>query len=464
MQSRVTRRAALVGLLSWPAALRGRGVQVFESREQFARAVRSRQSFSPSEIVEAGANLYTQAPGPRIPDLPGWTGLPRAGFLVPEHFGALGDGKHDDGPALQAGLDAGAALHGWGRTYSVAGTVTLRDGAHLEDMTLRQLSPGPQTTTLRSEGASRITLRSVAVNRNGDGSSGGDTRDGAVNWSLNYAHGIFIRGGRGHVLDRLQVYGSDSGTGLRLEGLDGRSWVNTPVVSHMYCARQRIEDDVIQGIWLNRCQDLMLTCEVHDLGTQDAQGPRTSRATRGITISGCRNVTVQECQIARVGQAIDFTGSEGNLFCQAIGNRIDTPYSVGVKFANSAIACTARGNWVYRPGRNAIIVSGSSEEGIAYVTEDCLIEGNTGIDVGYGGNFPGRSQGIIVERQPLYRNHPRGTRLVNNRMIDTQAVPTMEYGAYCDAQPQPGDAPNTNCGLVSIGHIHGAETGFEPGC
>ncbi len=465
MMTGLSRRAFVSGLVALPVAAQARGLEAFAGREDFVWAQVLGTSFEAGAIVKAGGRYYVKDGGSAIPDLPGWSGLGQNGALTFEHFGAVADGVTDDAEAVDAAIAAGVRISGGGRTYGVAGKVALRSGTRLEDVIFRQLRPGEfENVTLSAINVDKLFLRRVTVDRNGDGRNGGHTDDANRSWAINRAHGILIEGGTGHRLEDLEVFGNDSGTGIRFRGLDGSSAIVNPYVHHIHCERNEIPDDVIQGIGFERCRDLTVSCRVHDLTVRAGDGPVSTRANRAIAVGACTELTIQRCEIENVGQAIDFTGSDGNIRCRAIENRIVQPYSVGVKFANSAVECVALNNWVYRPGRNAIIVSGASEKNLPNLTENCLVEGNVGIDVGYGGNFGGRAHGVIVERQPENRNFPRGTVVRNNVMYDTQENPTMLYGAYCDSEPLPGDAPNLTCGNVSVGHVKGAETGFAGQC
>jgi hypothetical protein len=372
-------------------------------------------------------------------------------------FGAKGDGTAGAGAsgdqsailsALAAAIAAGRPLTGESRTYAVHGDMVLPANTQLQDITLKQLSPGGQARrTLTSNHGNAIKLVRVKVNRNGDGTNGDDSF---------HAAGIYIIGGSRHYFEDVEVWGDDKGTGFVVSEASNFDVVRLHVHDIKYSLKSDPGDDRVQGFWFNACSNFrVISPKVHDLGGDYGSG-YTTKWSRN-PFGGCSNFSLIDAQVWNVDQGIDFTGSHGNTNFQVIGGTARDCYSVGFKFANSARGGVVVGATTERCDLYGFFASGPSEHKLPIKTGDITFVDCLALDTGSAGRWIGTSEmrpaGFAVEANDFDRTiSPLGIRFVNCTALDRQQTPTMKHG-FMNEIPPPSDGRYNECiNCVSIGH------------
>lgn len=267
--------------------------------------------------------------------------------VTPAAYGAVLDGTTDDTAAVLLWLAAAESLGLWadglGATIAVTGDLDISTftALKLRDVTFKQLSPASATRkTLYALANDGIHLQRVKVLRNGDGTSG----------SLLTAAGIWLQDCDDATIEQCEVSGNDKGCGIVAWNC-ARVNIVRPYVHDIRYAHVAESDDVIQGLWVNLCDNFTLSDpRVEMLGRIDQTSAARDRYNRGIAVSGCRGGLISNPQVYRADQGIDVTGSAGNSNIVVEGGNIRHVYSVGVKFANSATACRATGVSVEHAG------------------------------------------------------------------------------------------------------------------
>lgn len=425
--------------------------------------------YSPGEIltVAGGKYVFEVAPhtqtsgtiatnsGLRLKPIPN-----AQGYVSPDQWKATGDGVVDDMAKIVSALASGYPVTGFGKEYGIAGVLTLNTGNHLYDMQFRQRTPSIlNSVSIRSVNADNLTLEKIKVHRNGDGTTGLKYQHSVVNWELNNAYGIDIKGGSKHKFKDIEVEGYNSGTGVRFWAVND-AFIEGVYVHDMYCTRTTIADDVLSGIRLYQCKNTILyNCRVEDLATQEAGQARLNIHTRGIETSGCRDVYISHCLVRHVGQAYDLTGGEGNLRVFVSDCSARDIYTNGFKAANSAVDCVISRCTATRVGFNGFLVSGPSGAGLTYKSErvsfvDCKAE-----DVG-SNNVYATTYAFRVERQTDDPNYPRQCSFRGCTAVDQQVTKTMDYGFHCEVISVAGDIPNMHSECYSLGHKTAAFHGF----
>lgn len=380
-----------------------------------------------------------------------------AGAISVMWFGAKGNGTAGAGTsgdqsailrALAAGIAASRPVTGAGRTYAVHGDVVLPANAQLQDITLKQLSPGGNARrTLTSNHGNNIKLVRVKVNRNGDGTNGDDTF---------HAAGIYIIGGSRHHFEDVEVWGDDKGTGFVVFEASNFDVVRLHVHDIKYSMKSDPGDDRVQGFWFNSCFDFrVIAPKVHDLGG-DYRSGYTTKWSRN-AFGGCSNFSLIDAQVWNVDQAIDFTGSAGNRNFRVLGGSTRDCYSVGFKFANSARGGVIVGATTERCDLYGFFVAGPGEPKLEIKSGDITFVDCLALDTGSAGRWIGtsgiRPAGFAVEVNDFDQGvSPLGIRFVNCTALDRQPTPTMKYG-FVNEVSAPADGRYNECiNCVSIGH------------
>jgi hypothetical protein len=381
-------------------------------------------------------------------------------------FGAKGTGTAGAGTsgdqsailsALAAGIAAGRPVTGASRTYAVHGDVVLPANVQLQDITLKQLSPGGNARrTLTSNHGNNIKLVRVKVNRNGDGTNGDDAFRAA---------GIYIIGGSRHYFEDVEVWGDDRGTGFAVLEASSFDVVRLHVHDIRYSLKSDPGDDRVQGFLFNACSDFrVIAPKVHDLGGDYGSGQTTKWSRNGV--GGCSNFSLIDAQVWNVDQAIDLTGSSGNRNFRVLGGSARDCYSVGFKFANSARGGVVVGATTERCDLYGFFAAGPSEPNLPIKTGEITFIDCLALDTGSAGRWIGtsaiRPAGFAVEVNDFDQSvSPLGVRFVNCTALDRQPTPTMKYG-FVNEVSAPSDGRYNECiNCVSIGHTSSPTKGMH---
>lgn len=377
-------------------------------------------------------------------------------YIDPSLYGAVGDGATDDKAAIllaiTAAVAAGKPVLGMGRTYGIAGNVTLVTGAWLQYIAFKQLTPAAGTVrTLTSAGGSSIRLVHVTVNRNGTGAAGVHQSDA----------GVYVSGGSNHYFENVEVYGDDIGTGFTLENATDCEVIGVWAHDIKYLLGVDPGNDRVQGIHISGCSRVRLrNCRTNDIGG-DFGGGYTLRYSRGYCYSGNTDIQVLGCRTRSVDQGNDATGSVGNtrlLFADCFATDCLT---YGFKFANTVRDSQIDNCIAERCNLSGFIISGSSAAGMtAVTTQDIQVTNCVAYDTGYVGlpgvAVPGTKVGFRVSNGGFDVDETRGIRFVACKAYDRQAVKTMALGWLNDVPANADGRYNEAINCVSIGAIVGA--------
>lgn len=371
-------------------------------------------------------------------------------------YAAAGDGVTDDKAALllaiTAGIAAGKPVCGFGRTYGIAGNLTLVSNAWLQDISFKQLTPtGGTRRTLYSLNADNITLVNVTVDRNGDGTAGAHQVDA----------GVYIDGGSGHYLDDVEVFGDDIGVGLALDTVTDTDVVRSHVHDINYLLGADPGNDRVMGIYLTDCTRVrLIDCRAHDIGGDYGSG-YTLRWSRGFGFARCENVEIHGCYTWMVDQGYDFTGGiPGNRrFLVADSFAIDC-LTWGFKFANCAYEGRVDGCMAVRPGLSGFVANGPTGAGLTgYETRDITFSNCDTYDTGAtglpGAPVAGGKIAFRVLNGTFDIDSTVGIRFLGCKAIDTQSVRTMTTGFDNEIAAPTSGKYNECVDCVAIGMVGG---------
>jgi hypothetical protein len=368
-------------------------------------------------------------------------------------FGARGDGVADDTAALARAMTSGAALDGGGRIYGVRGA--LEAGANFRSLsrcTLVQLEAADHLQTLVIRGASNFRLSQVRVVR------GRQNDRVLVQQDMQRNAGVWIEDGAGFRLDRVQVSGGGIGTGLVIAQSRAFSVTDARVSGIHYHLGARPTDDMLQGIWIQRCSGFDLTRPVvSDLGGQDDLGFSRDN-NRAIAISGSSHFRITDLDVSQCGQGLDVTGKEGNHDFEVMRGHAADCFSWGFKFANSAQHGRLSGALAERCGLGGFVVSGPSQ--IADPpTQDIEIADCKAIDCG-AQYSPHTTFGFGVLRGLADNDHPARVRFLRCLASDSRSPAGMKWGYFNEiAAPEGGPIVAEAC--VSRGAAVASYRGFR---
>lgn len=397
-----------------------------------------------------------------------------AARLGPSHALAA-DGATPDHAALNAVLAHAAAngikVSGEGLTYRTAADVIMPAGLDIESLTLTRQDLPPGGRILRSaHGADRIRARGITIRATGDRGAG-DVRK---------TYGFMIDGGTGHVVEDVDVSMPGKVSLIALVGCTDSTFTGLHAHDCLY-DDPRVLDDTVQGILLLKTRDCRLVRpRVENLGGNGALRPAMALPggvaagapsnlwTRGIALSGNSGTALVEPTVRFVDQAIDISGSMGNVGISVERPSISDVESHGVKLANTAYRCTVTDGLVVRAGRVAYVASGPTsapDNPETQFTSQCEFVRCTARDTGGKRDAAGRAIksyyaqgksticGFRIEESSHDKSYPRGIRVVDCVAEDTQAVPTMTFGYLDDiAAAMTAGHPNECRGFRSSGH------------
>lgn len=359
-----------------------------------------------------------------------------------------------DTDTLKAAADASASLgryvSGSGRTYNVSGNVVLISGTKLSDLTVVQLTPNDVARrTLTNSGAvSGIRLRRVKVNRGGNGTYGTPGESG----------GMFFDGISDFLLEDCEVTGDDKGVGIMLRNAtDGR--LVRPYVHTMAFFDTAATDDRLNGIYLETCTRVHIETPIVKNLSGNAGGSTSSRYTRGITVVGTEDCSIDSPKVDSVDQGVDVSGGY-NRGLSVIGGHLAACRTFGLKFANGSVGCRAVGTQARECGLAGFVVSGPSTSGLTSKTHDIDLIGCEAVSVGSNGVYAVNDiAGFSVQPGAFDTDYPHGVRLIGCKAIDEQAVPTMKKGFQNTVSlAATGRVMNEAVECISVGHT--VETGL----
>jgi hypothetical protein len=369
-------------------------------------------------------------------------------------FGARGDGSADDSVALIRALGSGMPLDGGGRTYGVAGPLAAQAGFRgLSNCTLRQLAREDHLRTLEIRGARGFSLAGVRIIR------GEQNDDALVQADMQRNAGIWIEGCEDFQLNDVKVRGGGIGTGLVLMQCRRFRTTDLEVSAIHYRLRQRPRDDMLQGIWINRCSGFDMTRPTaFDLGGQDDQGFSRDN-NRGIAISGSSDFRLRDLRVAQCGQGLDCTGKEGITNFQVIGGHASDCYTWGFKFSNTSQHLQVSHALAERCRLGGYVVSGPTVEEDP-PTQDVLISDSQAIDCGVPGDDHTTMFGFGILRARTHHDYPQKVRFVRCAAIDRRRPPGMKWGFFNEIPETPGGLNVTQDCTVSGAKI-ADQRGFE---
>jgi hypothetical protein len=365
--------------------------------------------------------------------------------------GAVGDGTTNDKVALLAAVVAGIAankpVRGAGLTYGVNGHLQLPANAWLQDITIKQLTPGTQIRTVRSNDVDNIRLERVKVDRNGDGTLGALDNDSI---------GLHIDGGTGHHLEDVEVYGDDAGTGLAVWLASNFQIIRPHVHDINYVRGSDPGDDMIQGIWILGCSKFSLVSpRVHDMGGTFPGQESVTQYSRGLAIAFNSDFSIVDAHGWDLDQGCDISGSNGNERWSVTGGVMSDCFSAGWKGANSARDGTFNGCIAVRCGQAGFIFSGPAEDALEVLTGQVSVVNCAAYDT--GNDYWLASQnvaGFRIVNSDFDPETCEGIHFYNCRAIDRRDTPLMEYGFH---NAVTGKNAVSNC--ESIGHTVAAVGG-----
>jgi hypothetical protein len=374
--------------------------------------------------------------------------------------GAHGDGATDDTNAVKLALARAAAsqlpLDGGDRIYAVRGDLQLAGAIRpwIKSLRVKQLAPAGDRRTLHFKDCQKIRIDRLEIDR-GSVRNRGD---------INSSAGLWIEGGSGHDLRDVDVFGDGTGNGIVLWNVRNGSFESLRVRDMRFDAAGA-GDDILQGIWLNRTEDCVLSnASVSNL-TGNTERSFPCRYTRGIAAGGNRRLKIVKPQVRAVDQGIDLTGSEGNVQCTVSGGRTSQCTTVGVKLANSAVNCTIVDHIDEDAGMFGFHATGPSEPHLPNKIHDCDFIRCTAVNPGsnrfpFPHRPPGSACGFLIWPGDYDQDFPAGIRFIDCHAQDRQETKTMRYGFYCGVNPSHASTrPNQTASCSSEGHILGAKGG-----
>lgn len=336
-----------------------------------------------------------------------------------------GDGVTDDTAAVATWLAqaaaAGIPANGLKKTYLVD-SVEMLDALIIRDATIKVRTPGVNAIGIHAEDVSGWQLLGVVVDRNGDGSSGG----------LDSSFGILAEGDcREFKVIGCEVFGDDKGTGICFRSSCSGWTAKDNYVHDMRYVHTSETDDQVQGFFVGGENIIYTDNEVYSLGRTDLTSADRDRYSRGHVFGGLNQYTISGNVADRVDQGFDTTGSAGNINGAYTGNTAHWCYSVGHKWANTAIAAIATGNVADQCGLAGYVVS-APDSTIANVTRNVGIRHNVARNIGTNQEWAGTPPaGVKLDRNsaasPL-NEYPKAINVNDNDIFSD--VGSSEFSVF----------------------------------
>ena len=271
----------------------------------------------------------------------------------------------DDTADINTALAAGLPLTGQGKQYLVTSTLTLQSGSDLADFTLidgnADHDDGIAETRRILKGSYKpnIKLRRGKIDRFGDGGSGS---------AGNNAGAVWIKGGSGHLIEDMEVYGDNKGNIIYLEECSNFHIIRPHIHDFYWNAASQPSDEVVNGIQLYKCADFLIDAPRITRCFGDWGSGYLHRYVRMILIAACRDGTVRAARVDRGDTLIDVSGGY-NERISLYGFHGTNAYTYGIKLADVK-GCVVDGFLLENIGWRAITVT--QDQGLD--THDIVID------------------------------------------------------------------------------------------
>lgn len=363
------------------------------------------------------------------------------------HAGAYGDSTTDDFTAIIRATTLNTAIYGDGLTYATSGEISSASGIlSFHNMKIKDLNPiGLNRRVIKSINGSMFVLIDVSVDRNGTGLEG----------SLGGAAGVWSENTPMTVLKNVEVFGNNYGNGIAV--IDCNSpIIDRPYVHDISCggpAAAVITDDKIQGIWIQRGNNIQLSHpRVSNLRCVWTGQASTPKFTRGIAVGGVDKLEILEPWVFSVDQCIDISGDEVPSYITINGGKLIQGATWGLKVANSGTHVTAVGMTFEKCGQAGFVASAPGSV-LPIMTSKITLIGCRSLGSGFNtGGAPGTSAGFRVVNTPEVLNFPRTVQFIGCT-ADAMGQP-MQYGFVADSSGSisgTGDLYVTASDCIAIG-------------
>jgi hypothetical protein len=383
------------------------------------------------------------------------------GIVSVLQFGAVGDGTTNDTAAVLAALQSGFVVDGGGLTYAVSGTVQPSSFKGLRNANFVQLAPST---------ASVATLYIYALSDwfidNCKFDMGSVTNTGSSDDSSKSA--LRVRNADGSYCENFRILGvtvTGDGNGSRIQVRQSKRFTITECLVHDCVAGFTPDptNDIMNGFDISDCANFTVSnCNVYNLKSI-VSGTPINRHTRGFLFTEVRDCTITGCNSTLNDQCFDFSGAvegstpayyEGNRRFTLIGCTANNGGTFGFKFANVTREAIVSGCIANNCGNFGFVFSPSAVSGITakYNTQNIDVVGCKVVNVlGVGGSGI-NAEGFRVMSNVNFPSYPRGIRMVDCSVSDTQNTPTTLYGFVSDAAPvtQPTSGYNSNIANYAI--------------
>jgi len=363
-------------------------------------------------------------------------------FVTPFDFGAVGNGTTDDRVALKAALESGYPVDGRGYTYAINGSCTPLSIVGLQNANLVQI--GDRSTsnaqTLNLVGLSDFYLNDLTINM-GSGITtlfGDDGNSGLYIGGTDYL--TYIENFR---VNNVTVTGNGCGTGIQIRHAE-RFFVDGCLVhDRVSGSSPDPTNDSQNGIEFFNCANFTLSnSQCYNLKTR-LSSVNTLKWTRGFLFVEIRDCTIVGCVSTTVDQGFDFSGAYvaannyiGNRRWTVSGCTANGCGTFGFKFANVTREGVVTGCIANDSATAGFIFSGSSSAlpvGLeSYNTQNIDVVNCKVVNVLGNGWSSALAQGFRIAENAVTATYPRGIRLKDCAVLDTQAVVTTLNGYISD--------------------------------
>lgn len=357
---------------------------------------------------------------------------------------------------LKQSFEKGNPVDAGDKVYGIAGDLRISGirGPTIRSLRLRQLAPANGRKTLHFDNCDGVRIDGLQIDRGGVRGAG----------DLNSAAGLWIEGGAGHDVRNVEVTGHGTGNGIAIWSTADSRFDHLQVSDMQYDA-PNATDDILQGIWLNRTSDCVVTNAVVSNLTGNADRRFPARFTRGIAAGGNHRLRIINPQVKDVDQGIDLTGSEGNLQCTVSGGRTLRCTTAGVKLANSAIECRVLDHVDESAGMFGFHATGPAEPNLDNKIQNCDFLRCTAKNPGsihfpFPDRAPKGACGFLIWSGDYDPGYPKGIRFIDCYAEDRQPAKSMRYGYYCGVKSDVGArAQNQLIDCLSDGYLVSAKGG-----
>ena len=220
-----------------------------------------------------------------------------------------GDGVADDTGGVQAALASGCGplIDGENLTYRITKTLTLAKARGLTVANATLIDDVPvevwERRVLSVSASSDVVLKSLRFDRGSDTTLTNGTEN-----PPNQLRTLFIDKSKSVTIEDVEVWGDGAGTAIYiLESDDVR--VSRAHIHDMHATAPSVHEMLI-GIWPVHSSNI--TIEAPRIRNLFGKALRLPVESDGISISGSRNLTITDADIAFVNEGIDMSGSRAS--------------------------------------------------------------------------------------------------------------------------------------------------------